>query len=1314
MANETILVVDGDTQSRKVLEVSFKKSGYRVLMTESAAEALACIEDETPDLIVSDTDLPDGDGFGFCKEVKSRSEWEHIPFLFLTEESSLPQKIEGLEIGADDYLTRPIYIKEVTTRVEVLLQKRDRELLSEGGLEEFTGELSDITLIDLLQTIDEESRTGLVEFERDDSRGTMTFEDGRVIDARCGKLQGEAAVYRLMLWPSGKFVVKYRDEMPGAVHIDKSTQELLLEGIQRLQQWDRLTEELPSLERIFETDYHALPELLDEVPEDVGRIVRLFDGFRTLREVIDDSPVDDVTSLRIIRRIFDEGVLEDVTGETDRESRSEAESHLADWLEQEEARQDDRVEEGSEEQADRGEPAEEESEQRELEEDEEEPSEDTSPGYPGVGPEHSDPSETQEINHDDLATALSRELENEDSDLVDEKEVDDEFDPESESIDSGEKLEGNDRTLTMDSSATDSEAEEPSSGESSGPRYMPDAKPAGDEQRPVEREAREVGAAVEQEDTPSSVGETLSELAEAERLRRQEEAKRLVEQQSEGEASESERPAADGGGERSLEPEDTEQEIDSDELRRIQEEGVPRIPGATQTPTSGEDDESDGDVGGAPEREAENEEVAPADQTNSGEWQSSFGEEEEGGEQPSAQSTRTRTDTPGARPTADKTAPWSGDSDEEDAEGGRLEREDLNSGVPVSFQTVEGDGEKDAELADDGGQEQHESPGDEADVAREKASEAIRESAQQALDEAASAAGEAGDAPSDLEPDGEMADVERVSTDGQMVREEYDLSKHSSEGPDDEGAEGREARERADASGSEDVVPEADETTDKDTRERSSTSQGQGVGGEPGVGDVTSGAEEVLLDEGLEWDDEPSARPGEPPSPETGGQSDGVSNEDDEDSEALDSEGSDGESGGEAGDRSFGETADSEELDEMPHEKVEEASDSATDEWPGSRVEAAGPQSDEPGDEVDETSSDDTAEPEEAPSSQTDDGLSARFTDTDEETEDEEAASEQTSAEAEALSDNSKEASFFEEEPEEEYEEELDWDFDDEVDQTGGGAWRYVAGIALFAAVGVGAAWAGQIGPFSAGSAGSENDGEDSVASSETPDEETGESGEADSSSDQADSDGEGVPEPEALGEQELKVFAEKTGSSITDDVRKTTLILAGKDPALTDEKDEGEQGDDGGDSEAASADDDQGEQAPSDDEQTEVASSSSGNDDQGGGGTGGSPPSTESASSGASGSDSSGGSGGQVGGGIAEVERMLGNRDYSGARSRLQELKRQAPNDPDVAGLYLDLASNLQIDGQVDQAKRAYQQYLDMRPNGSRASEVRSILDRL
>jgi Flp pilus assembly protein TadD len=74
----------------------------------------------------------------------------------------------------------------------------------------------------------------------------------------------------------------------------------------------------------------------------------------------------------------------------------------------------------------------------------------------------------------------------------------------------------------------------------------------------------------------------------------------------------------------------------------------------------------------------------------------------------------------------------------------------------------------------------------------------------------------------------------------------------------------------------------------------------------------------------------------------------------------------------------------------------------------------------------------------------------------------------------------------------------------------------------------------------------------------------------------------------------------------------------------------------------------------------------------------------------------------------------MLDNNNYSGARSRLQELKRQAPNDPDVAGLYLDLASNLQIDGQVDQAKRAYQQYLDMRPNGSRASEVRSILDRL
>jgi len=340
VANETILVVDADTRSRKVLEVGFSKSGYRVLMTETMREALIELEREQPDLVVSDTELPDGDGFELCKRVKEDPDLGYVPFLFLTDEASLPNKIKGLEIGADDYLTRPIYLREVTTRATVLLQKRTRKLLSESDVEEFEGELSDITLIDLLQTVEAEERTGTIHLEREGRDAVVTFRDGNILDAACGKLQGTDAVYRLMLWPAGSFVVRYHDDVGEQDRIGPDTQDLIVEGIDRLQAWDALVERLPSLERVFEADYQKLPDLLDEAPDAVGRIARLFDGVRRLREVVDDSPIDDITTLQVIERLLEQDVLRDITPEDQQaamEGAEQATSHLAEWLESRES-----------------------------------------------------------------------------------------------------------------------------------------------------------------------------------------------------------------------------------------------------------------------------------------------------------------------------------------------------------------------------------------------------------------------------------------------------------------------------------------------------------------------------------------------------------------------------------------------------------------------------------------------------------------------------------------------------------------------------------------------------------------------------------------------------------------------------------------------------------------------------------------------------------------------------------------------------------------------------------------------------------------
>src|SRR5208283_588771 len=122
-----LLLVDGDLRSLRVLEVSLKKAGFEVVTTTQGSEALGALQATLPDLIISDTDLDGMDGFDLCRQIKANPEWAKIPFLFVSGRKSIEDKIRGLELGVEDYLTKPIYIRELLARVNLLLARRTQE-----------------------------------------------------------------------------------------------------------------------------------------------------------------------------------------------------------------------------------------------------------------------------------------------------------------------------------------------------------------------------------------------------------------------------------------------------------------------------------------------------------------------------------------------------------------------------------------------------------------------------------------------------------------------------------------------------------------------------------------------------------------------------------------------------------------------------------------------------------------------------------------------------------------------------------------------------------------------------------------------------------------------------------------------------------------------------------------------------------------------------------------------------------------------------------------------------------------------------------
>ncbi len=130
---ETILVVEDDRSLREGLAMNFRLRGYRVLTAADGDEGLRAAFDEKPDLIVLDLMLPGTDGLEILAELRRRD--VGVPVLILSARDRLQDKVRGLEIGADDYLTKPFQLPELLVRVEVMLRRRRGERRAAGTLE---------------------------------------------------------------------------------------------------------------------------------------------------------------------------------------------------------------------------------------------------------------------------------------------------------------------------------------------------------------------------------------------------------------------------------------------------------------------------------------------------------------------------------------------------------------------------------------------------------------------------------------------------------------------------------------------------------------------------------------------------------------------------------------------------------------------------------------------------------------------------------------------------------------------------------------------------------------------------------------------------------------------------------------------------------------------------------------------------------------------------------------------------------------------------------------------------------------------------
>lgn len=311
MENPTILVADGDPKNLQILRDSLEASGFEVIVATDGLQAWQKISSEVPDLILSEVNLPQLDGFQLLEKLKADPATSSIPLMFLTNRRELQDRVRSLRGGVKDYMIKPLHVKEVLARIRMILRRMERIKEEEiDSSRKLAGRLEEFSPVDLIESFGVERKTGVLTLNNENNRtGEIYFRDGAVVNATLGNLKTEKAVYQMLPWKRGHFTMIFKDlNVPDEIAV--SNLGLLLQGFKRIEEREQLFKQLPSPETTFvmtETFRSIMQKR--EASAEVAKFVSLIDGRRDILQIIDESTYDDIKTLERLVKLYQQGFI---------------------------------------------------------------------------------------------------------------------------------------------------------------------------------------------------------------------------------------------------------------------------------------------------------------------------------------------------------------------------------------------------------------------------------------------------------------------------------------------------------------------------------------------------------------------------------------------------------------------------------------------------------------------------------------------------------------------------------------------------------------------------------------------------------------------------------------------------------------------------------------------------------------------------------------------------------------------------------------------------------------------------------------------
>jgi DNA-binding response OmpR family regulator len=209
-----ILLVDDEQSIQTLLSYPLRKEGYRVVQASDGREALERFAEEPFDLVVLDVMLPKLDGFEVCRRLRSRSS---VPIIMLTARTEEIDKVVGLELGADDYITKPFSLREFSSRIKAALRRAELSRPAETGPDEAPLVVGDLRIDFPKRSVRVRGREAQLTYVEFEILATLARAPGRVFtrDMLLARIWGDSA---------------YRDPRTIDVHIRHLREKLELDA----------------------------------------------------------------------------------------------------------------------------------------------------------------------------------------------------------------------------------------------------------------------------------------------------------------------------------------------------------------------------------------------------------------------------------------------------------------------------------------------------------------------------------------------------------------------------------------------------------------------------------------------------------------------------------------------------------------------------------------------------------------------------------------------------------------------------------------------------------------------------------------------------------------------------------------------------------------------------------------------------------------------------------------------------------------------------------------------------------------------------